>query len=116
MVKKDWGHYLLSCLSLHVKETKISGVDESKYAFEMISYFLNHAMVLEKLILRMINLLEKDELCILKKTIEVTNEFKEMWSCRTLVFLMLWLELFNISIGLVLCSTFEKLNAIWCYG
>ncbi|TYH76399.1 hypothetical protein ES332_D04G083200v1 [Gossypium tomentosum] len=44
----------------------------------MISYFLNHAMVLEKLILRMINLLEKDELCILKKTIEVTNEFKEM--------------------------------------
>ncbi|KAB2008734.1 hypothetical protein ES319_D10G118200v1 [Gossypium barbadense] len=53
--------------SFHIKETKISGVDESKYAFEMISYFLNYAMVLEKHILRMINLLEKDELCILKK-------------------------------------------------
>lgn len=77
MVKKDWGHYLLSCLSLHVKETKISGVDESKYAFEMISYFLNYAMVLEKHILRMINLLEKDELCILKKLLRLPTNSKK---------------------------------------
>ncbi|XP_052886951.1 uncharacterized protein LOC108484584 [Gossypium arboreum] len=49
---------ILSCLSFHVKENKIFRVDESKYAFEM--------KWLEKLILRMVNLLEKDELCILK--------------------------------------------------
>ncbi|TYH57062.1 hypothetical protein ES332_D08G063100v1 [Gossypium tomentosum] len=43
----------------------------------MISYFLNHAMVLEKLILRMINLLEKDELCILKKLLRLPMNLKK---------------------------------------
>ncbi|TYG86860.1 hypothetical protein ES288_A13G166600v1 [Gossypium darwinii] len=66
-----------SCLLFHVKEIKISGVDGSKYAFEMISYFLNHAMVLEKLILKMINLLGKDELCILKKLLRLPRNSKK---------------------------------------
>ncbi|MBA0873813.1 hypothetical protein Goshw_007516 [Gossypium schwendimanii] len=66
-----------SCLLFHVKEIKISGVDGSKYAFEMISYFLNHAMVLEKLILKMINLLGKDEFCILKKLLRLPRNSKK---------------------------------------
>ncbi|KAK8507393.1 hypothetical protein V6N13_141413 [Hibiscus sabdariffa] len=47
-----------SCLLFHMKEIEIKQFDGQKHMFEMVSYFLDHASVLEKLVIGSIDVYE----------------------------------------------------------
>ncbi|GMI85281.1 hypothetical protein like AT3G59200 [Hibiscus trionum] len=71
-----------SCLLFHLNEIKIEFFEGNEHMFEMISYFLNHASVLEMLMIEAIGFEEDEELSIVKKLLGFPRISKK---CRVVV-------------------------------
>ncbi|KAK8651797.1 hypothetical protein V6N13_141379 [Hibiscus sabdariffa] len=67
------------CLIFHLKEIKIKYFEGNEHMFEMIGYFLNHASVLEAL---MIGTEKDEELSIVRKLLRLPRNSKQ---CRVLL-------------------------------
>lgn len=70
-----------SCVSFHLTEIKVSRFVGDEPMFEMISFFLKHATVLETLIIAMKYLTEKEELSITKRLLELPRNSR---SCQVI--------------------------------
>ncbi|KAE8733610.1 hypothetical protein F3Y22_tig00001120pilonHSYRG00268 [Hibiscus syriacus] len=55
------------CLLFHIKEIEIKHFEGEEHMFEMISYFLKHASVLEKLVIETLDPWEKEESAVIGK-------------------------------------------------
>ncbi|KAE8733611.1 hypothetical protein F3Y22_tig00001120pilonHSYRG00269 [Hibiscus syriacus] len=65
------------CLLFHIKEIKIIYFDGDEHTLEMISYFLKHASVLEKLVFTIIDPWEKEESTIIEKLLSLPKKSKK---------------------------------------
>ncbi|TYG77837.1 hypothetical protein ES288_D02G007800v1 [Gossypium darwinii] len=72
-----------SCLSLHLKEIKILNFKGDAQMFEMISYFLDNAMVLEKLMIGMKSLSETQQSIVFNQLLQLPKSSKK---CQVLIF------------------------------
>ncbi|XP_012481462.1 putative F-box/FBD/LRR-repeat protein At5g22670 [Gossypium raimondii] len=72
-----------SCLSLHLKEIKILNFKGDMRMFEMISYFLDNAMVLEKLMIGMKSLSETQQSIVFNQLLQLPKSSKK---CQVVIF------------------------------
>ncbi|XP_040943875.1 F-box/LRR-repeat protein At4g14103 isoform X2 [Gossypium hirsutum] len=72
-----------SCLSLHLKEIKILNFKGDAQMFEMISYFLDNAMVLEKLMIGMKSLSETQQSIVFNQLLQLPKSSKK---CQVVIF------------------------------
>ncbi|XP_012480715.2 putative F-box protein At1g58310 [Gossypium raimondii] len=72
-----------SCLSLHLKEIKILNFKGDTRMFEMISYFLDNAMVLEKLMIGMESLSETQQSIVFNQLLQLPKSSKK---CQVVIF------------------------------
>ncbi|MBA0783577.1 hypothetical protein Gotri_001271 [Gossypium trilobum] len=70
-----------SCVSFHLTEIRVSRFVGDEPMFQMISFFLKHATVLETLIIAMKYLTEKEELSITKRLLELPRNSR---SCQVI--------------------------------
>ncbi|TYG77835.1 hypothetical protein ES288_D02G007600v1 [Gossypium darwinii] len=72
-----------SCLSLHLKEIKILNFKRDRRMFEMISYFWDNAMVLEKLMIRIKSLSETQQSIVFNQLLQLPKSSKK---CQVVIF------------------------------
>ncbi|KAL1110770.1 hypothetical protein E1A91_D02G011100v1 [Gossypium mustelinum] len=72
-----------SCLSLHFKEIKILNFKRDRRMFEMISYFWDNAMVLEKLMIRIKSLSETQQSIVFNQLLQLPKSSKK---CQVVIF------------------------------
>ncbi|XP_038996665.1 putative F-box protein At3g58950 [Hibiscus syriacus] len=66
-----------SCLLFRIKEIEIKYFDGKENMFGMVSYFLKHASVMEKLIIRRIDVCEEQPSTIIEKLLSLPKESKK---------------------------------------
>ncbi|KAL4341320.1 hypothetical protein GQ457_08G006960 [Hibiscus cannabinus] len=65
------------CLLCHIKEIEIEYFEGDEHQFEMVSYFLEHASVLEKLVIRNIDVREEELSSVVEKLFGLPKKSKK---------------------------------------